>query len=308
MAALVESMFSVREKPWHGLGTIVKEAPTSEEALRLAGLDWDVVQSPIYTNHGKVEGYKANIRSTDRQVLGVVSDRYRIVQNTEAFSFTDELLGQGVRYETAGSLMGGRKVWLLARLPREFIIAGERISPYLVFSNTHDGSGAVRVAVTPIRVCCNNTLNLALSTAVRSFSMVHTGDVKEKVSEAKKTLFMADNYMENLGREFERLRKQKISDQQVREYIDQLLPIEPGASSVTVKNMKKLRNDMAMRYFDAPDLKGVGNNAYRFINAVSDFATHAEPIRRTKNYQENLFMKTYEGNPMLDRAYQLVAA
>ncbi|MCI6205011.1 MAG: DUF932 domain-containing protein [Lachnospiraceae bacterium] len=308
MAALVESMFSVREKPWHGLGTIVKEAPTSEDALRLAGLDWDVVQSPIYTNHGKVEGYKANIRSTDRQVLGVVSDRYRIVQNTEAFSFTDELLGQGVRYETAGSLMGGRKVWLLARLPREFIIAGERISPYLVFSNTHDGSGAVRVAVTPIRVCCNNTLNLALSTAARSFSMVHTGDVKEKVSEAKQTLFMADNYMENLGREFERLRKQKISDQQVREYIDQLLPIEPGASSVTVKNMKKLRNDMAMRYFDAPDLKGVGNNAYRFINAVSDFATHAEPIRRTKNYQENLFMKTYEGNPMIDRAYQLVAA
>ena len=308
MAALVESMFSVRKKPWHGLGTIVKEAPTSEEALRLAGLDWDVVQSPIYTNHGKVEGYKANIRSTDRQVLGVVSDRYRIVQNTEAFSFTDELLGQGVRYETAGSLMGGRKVWLLARLPREFIIAGERISPYLVFSNTHDGSGAVRVAVTPIRVCCNNTLNLALSTAARSFSMVHTGDVKEKVSEAKQTLFMADNYMENLGREFERLRKQKISDQQVREYIDQLLPIEPGASSVTVKNMKKLRNDMAMRYFDAPDLKGVGNNAYRFINAVSDFATHAEPIRRTKNYQENLFIKTYEGNPMIDRAYQLVAA
>lgn len=308
MAALVESMFSVREKPWHGLGTIVKEAPTSEDALRLAGLDWDVVQSPIYTNHGNVEGYKANIRSTDRQVLGVVSDRYRIVQNTEAFSFTDELLGQGVRYETAGSLMGGRKVWLLARLPREFIIAGERISPYLVFSNTHDGSGAVRVAVTPIRVCCNNTLNLALSTAARSFSMVHTGDVKEKVSEAKQTLFMADNYMENLGREFERLRKQKISDQQVREYIDQLLPIEPGASSVTVKNMKKLRNDMAMRYFDAPDLKGVGNNAYRFINAVSDFATHAEPIRRTKNYQENLFMKTYEGNPMIDRAYQLVAA
>lgn len=308
MAALVESMFSVREKPWHGLGTIVKEAPTSEDALRLAGLDWDVVQSPIYTNHGKVEGYKANIRSTDRQVLGVVSDRYRIVQNTEAFSFTDELLGQGVRYETAGSLMGGRKVWLLARLPREFIIAGERISPYLVFSNTHDGSGAVRVAVTPIRVCCNNTLNLALSTAARSFSMVHTGDVKEKVAEAKQTLFMADNYMENLGREFERLRKQKISDQQVREYIDQLLPIEPGASSVTVKNMKKLRNDMAMRYFDAPDLKGVGNNAYRFINAVSDFATHAEPIRRTKNYQENLFMKTYEGNPMIDRAYQLVAA
>lgn len=308
MAALVESMFSVREKPWHGLGTVVKEAPDSGEALRLAGLDWEVIQSPIFTNHGKVEGWKANVRSTDRQVLGVVTDRYRVVQNTEAFAFTDSLLGEGVQYETAGSLMGGRKVWLLARLLREFIIAGERISPYLVFSNTHDGSGAVRVAVTPIRVCCNNTLNLALTTAQRSFSMIHTGDIRGKIHEAKQTLFMADQYMEDLGREFERLRRQKLTDQQVREYIELLLPIEKGASHVTVKNVKKLRNDMARRYFDAPDLKELGNNAYRFINAASDFATHAEPIRRTKNYQENLFMKTYEGNPVIDKAYQLVAA
>ena len=105
MAANVESMFSVREKPWHGLGTIVMEAPASADALRLAGLDWNVVQEPVYTGHNElVEGYKANIRSTDRRVLGVVSDRYKVVQNVEAFSFTDELLGAGVRYETAGSL------------------------------------------------------------------------------------------------------------------------------------------------------------------------------------------------------------
>ncbi len=308
MAAAVETMFSVREKPWHGLGTIVEEAPTSEEALRIAGLDWEVIQSPIYTCHGEIEGYKANVRSADSQVLGVVTDRYKVVQNTEAFSFTDELLGHGVRYETAGSLMGGRKIWLLARLPREFIIAGERISPYLVFSNTHDGSGAVRVAVTPVRVCCNNTLNLALNTAARSFSIVHTGDVKGKVQEAKETLFLADNYMEHLGREFERLRKQKMTEKQVLEYMGLLLPVDEKAGATTVKNMNKLRADLEARYFDAPDLKGLGNNAYRFINAVSDFATHAAPIRRTKNYQENLFMKTYEGNPMIDRAYQLVAA
>ena len=308
MAANVETMFSVREKPWHGLGTVVAEAPASADALELAGLDWRVEQMPIYTPHGKVEGYRANVRDTDGQVLGVVTDRYKVIQNIEAFAFTDELLGSGVRYETAGSLQGGRKVWLLARLPREFIIAGERISPYLVFSNTHDGSGAVRVAVTPIRVCCNNTLNLALSTATRSFSMVHTGDVKGKVAEARQTLFMADTYMENLGREFERLRKQKMTEQQVQEYITLLLPIEEGASDITAKNVRKLRNDMAARYFDAPDLKGLGNNAYRFINAVSDFATHAEPIRKTKNYQENLFMRTCEGNPVIDRAYQLVAA
>lgn len=307
MAANVETMFSTREKPWHGLGTVVAEAPASADALKLAGLDWRVEQMPIYTPHGKVEGYRANVRDTDGQVLGVVTDRYKVIQNTEAFAFTDELLGSGVRYETAGALQGGKKIWLLARLPKEFIIAGERISPYLVFSNTHDGSGAVRVAVTPIRVCCNNTLNLALSTAARSFSMVHTGDVKGKVAEARQTLFMADTYMENLGREFERLRRQKMTEQQVKEYIALLLPMEDGAGDITARNVRKLRNDMAARYFDAPDLKGIGNNAYRFINAVSDFATHAEPIRRTKNYQENLFMRTYEGNPVIDRAYQLVA-
>lgn len=291
---------------WFGNGG--GRSASFRRCLRAGRLDWRVEQTPIYTPHGQVEGYRANVRNTDGQVLGVVTDRYKVIQNTEAFAFTDELLGSGVRYETAGSLQGGRKVWLLARLPREFIIAGERISPYLVFSNTHDGSGAVRVAVTPIRVCCNNTLNLALSTATRSFSMVHTGDVKGKVAEARQTLFMADTYMENLGREFERLRKQKMTEQQVQEYIALLLPIEEGASDITAKNVTKLRNDMAARYFDAPDLKGLGNNAYRFINAVSDFATHAEPIRKTRNYQENLFMRTCEGNPVIDRAYQLVAA
>lgn len=308
MAANVETMFSVREKPWHGLGTIVAEAPSSSEALRLAGLDWEVEQQAIFTKSGVVEGFKANVRSTDKKALGVVSDRYKIIQNKDAFAFTDKLLGAGVRYETAGSLQGGKKIWLLATLPKEYIIAGERISPYLVFSNTHDGSGAVRVAITPIRVVCNNTLNLALNTATRSFSMVHTGDIGGKVNEAKQTLFMADQYMENLGREFERLRKVKVTDQQVKEYIELLLPIENGASLTTVKNTRKLREDMRARYYDAPDLKDVGNNAYRFINAVSDFATHSNPLRRTANYQENLFMRTYEGNPMIDRAYQLVAA
>ncbi len=127
MAANVETMFSVREKPWHGLGTIVEEAPESADALRLAGLDWNVVQKDIFTNYGKVEGYKANVRDTDNQVLGVVTDRYKVIQNTDAFAFTDELLGAGVRYETAGSLQGGKKVWLLARIPREYIVSGERL-------------------------------------------------------------------------------------------------------------------------------------------------------------------------------------
>ena len=291
MAALIETMFSVREKPWHGLGTIVMKAPTSAEALRLAG---------------KVEGYKVNVRDTDRKVLGVVSDRYKVVQNVDAFSFTDELLGKGVRYETAGSLQNGKKVWLLARLPREYIIAGERISPYLVFSNTHDGSGSVKVAVTPVRVVCNNTLNLALDTARRSFSMIHTGNIQDKIQEAKDTLFMAEEYMDCLGVEFEQLRRQKVTDQQVKEYVELLLPMEKEPTAAQSKNTIRLREDMMKRYYDAPDLKKVGKNAYRFINAVSDFATHSNPLRRTANYNENLFSRTVDGNPLIDKAYQLI--
>ncbi len=309
MAANVESMFSVREKPWHGLGTIVMEAPSSAEALRLAGLDWDVVQEPVYTGlQEPVEGYRANVRGTDRRVLGVVSDRYKVVQNVEAFRFTDELLGKGVRYETAGSLQEGRKVWLLARLPREYIIAGERIRPYLVFSNTHDGSGSVKVAVTPVRVVCNNTLNLALTTASRSFSMMHTGDIRGKIEEARDTLFLAEKYMDCLGVEFEQLRRQKVTDAQVREYVERLLPMEKEPTPIQSKNTLRLRQDMMRRYHDAPDLKKIGNNAYRFINAVSDFATHGKPLRRTANHGENLFGRTIDGNPLIDKAYQLVKA
>lgn len=309
MAANVETMFSVREKPWHGLGTIVMEAPTSADALRLAGLDWNAVQEPIYTDfHEPIEGYKANIRDSDRRILGVVSDRYKVVQNTDAFSFTDELLGKGVRYETAGALQEGKKVWLLARLPREYIIAGERISPYLVFSNTHDGSGSVKAAITPVRVVCNNTLNLALRTAKRSFSIIHTGNIQDKIQEAKDTLFMAEEYMDCLGTEFEQLRRQKMTEEQIEEYIELLLPMEKEPTPIQQKNIIRLRKDLEKRYYDAPDLQELGNTAYRFINAVSDFATHSSPLRRTANYKENLFARTVEGNPLIDKAYQLVKA
>lgn len=309
MAANVETMFYVREKPWHGLGTKVMEAPKSKEALKIAGLDWKVVQEPVFTEtKEKIEGYRVNVRDTDRKVLGVVTDRYKVIQNEEAFAFTDALLGKGVRYETAGSLQGGKKVWLLAHLPQEYIISGERISPYLVFSNTHDGSGAVRVALTPIRVVCNNTLNLALSTAKRSWSMVHTGNIQEKMEEAKNTLFMAEKYMDYLGKEFDNLRRIQLTDQKVNEYIEILLPMEGDMTPLQRKNIFRLREDMQARYFDAPDLKEVGNNAYRFINAVSDFATHAQPLRKTANYKENLFARTVEGNPLIDKAYQMICA
>lgn len=147
MSAEVESMFYVRTTPWHGLGTRVEEALTVEDALQKSGLDWEVQKRAVQTDQGQlIAGYQANVRSTDQKVLGIVSDRYRIVQNREAFDFTNALLGDGVRFETAGSLFDGKKVWLMARLPEKYIISGDEISPYLVFSNGHDGTNAIKVA------------------------------------------------------------------------------------------------------------------------------------------------------------------
>ena len=147
MAANVESMFFVREPVWHNIGVRVDEALTSQDALRYSGLDWQVRQEPLFTETFKsVPGYVANVRSDNDRILGIVSDSYKVVQNEEAFAFTDALIGEGVRYETAGSIDGGRKVWLLAKLPERYQLVGEDVDPYIVFSSSHDGSGAIRVA------------------------------------------------------------------------------------------------------------------------------------------------------------------
>ncbi len=192
MPANVETMFYVRVTPWHGIGTCVESALSSKEALEKSGLNWNVVQRPIMASScDPIPGYKANIRDIDNRVLGVVTDRYRVVQNSEAFAFTDALLGEGVKYETAGSLQDGRKVWLLAKLPDKYIIEGEQVDPYLVFSSSHDGSAAIKVAMTPIRVVCQNTLNIALSSAKRVWSTIHVGDLSAKMDEAHNTLLLA---------------------------------------------------------------------------------------------------------------------
>lgn len=309
MAANVETMFYTRTKPWHGLGTMVEEAPTSVAALELAGLDWKVIQKKLTTEEGiMIPGFKANLRETDHQVLGVVTDRYKVVQNEEAFAFTDQLLGEGVTYETAGSLQNGRRTWILAKLPARYIISGDEVTPYLVFMNSHDGSGSIKAAMTPIRVVCQNTLNLALSTAKRCWSTNHTGDIKGKMEDARYTLLYADRYMAELGKEIDKLNQQKLSDRQVLEYIDSLFPLIPNPSEQQIKNMQRMKEDMKARYFDAPDLQHVGKNAYRFVNAVSDFATHAKPLRERTGYKENLFARTIDGNAMIDRAYEMVKA
>lgn len=313
MPANVETMFYTsneengRFTPWHGLGTEVKEAPTSADALRLAGLDWTVEQTPVFTDNGiLIPGYKANRRSSDQSILGIVTDRYKIVQNEEAFSFTDSIIGDDVRYETAGSLSGGKRVWMLAKMPTTTIL-GDDVDPYLCFTNSHDGTGAIKVCMSPIRVVCQNTLNLALNTATRSWSTKHMGDMQSKLDEAKYTLGLAETYMGKLGEEAERLASMKIDFNTLNKIVEEMFPIKEDDSDRHKKTMQKARDEYFMCYF-APDLANYVNTAYGAINAMSDFATHSAPARLTKNYAENNFARTIDGHPMIDAMYERLCA
>ena len=306
MPALVESMMYVREKPWHGLGTRVEEAPTSTDALRMAGLDWSVVQWNIQVCGGaKIKNYKANVRDSDGTVLGVVSDRYKIVQNAEAFEFTDSLIGGEVRYETAGSLNGGRKIWLLARLP-ETEIAGDKTEPYICFTNTHDGSGAIRVCMTPIRIVCNNTLNLALGSARRAWSVRHTGDMASKMHEARVCLEMASAYMNDLSPTADRLANTTVTRDRLREILDEMFPVTEDSTDREKQNIQKLKNEYMVCYF-APDILKFRGTAWGAVNAMSDMISHNAPRRKTANYRENNWGRIMDGHAMLDKFVSLVA-
>lgn len=307
MPALVESMFSTRVTPWHGLGKIVAEAPTSEDAIHLAGLDWDVVQQKIYLEDGtEIKDAYANVRSSDNKPLGIVGNRYQIVQNIEAFSFTDSLLGEGVKYETAGSLKDGKTIWLLAKLPDKYEILGDKVDPYIVFTNTHDGTGSVKVAMTPVRVVCNNTLNMALCSATRTWTTRHTGDINKKLTDAQNTLQLAQNYMNETKVLFEKLNTVKMNDILLHRAVNNLVPIVPEMSTRQEENAKTIRADIITRYNDAPDLVDRDKTGARFIQAVADSTSHIVPMRMTRNYAENKFKKTLDGNDMLDRAIDII--
>ena len=218
------------------------------------------------------------------------------------------MLGESVRYETAGSLQEGKKTWMLARLPHQYIISGDEITPYLVFMNSHDGTSGIRVAMTPVRVVCQNTLNLALNTAKRSWSAIHCGDINGKLDDAKKSLLFANRYMSELGKAIGDLERKHLSDRQVCEYIDMLFLPEDNAGDLQKKNILRMKEDVKSRYFEAPDLQYVGKNAYRFVNAVSDVATHSKPLKERSNYRESLFAKTIDGNVLIDKAYAMARA
>ena len=301
MSALVETMYSVREVPWHGLGTVIENAPNSHDAIELAGLNWQVNGNPIFDANGnEIKGYKANTRDSDNSVLGVVSDRYQIVQNAEAFEFTDHLIdADEITYETAGSLRNGKQIWLLGKMP-ETKILGDNVDPYICFTNTFDGSGAIKVCLTPIRVVCNNTLNLALSRASRSWSTKHMGDMAGKLMEAKETLMLANNYMSMLDIEADKYANTAISDDEIQKVISEIFPVDVNNDSQRkINNVQQLTDTFYTCYY-MPDIAQYKNTQWGVINAMADMVGHMAPARNTATYQENNWGRIMNGHPFFD--------
>ena len=231
------SFFSVKEKAWHGLGQIVQDYPSSAEAIRQAGLDYAVEKRKLFTfdneNHNgnpdtdiiipeiEVSGYFATMRTDTEQVLGVVGKDYEIVQNVDAFSFFDAIVGgDGIQYETAGALGKGERVFITAKLPG-YIQVGQQdlIEQYLFLSTSHDGYGSITAAFTPVRIVCANTLNAAMRNHSNSIKIRHTANAKDRLEQAHKVMGISNKLSVELEQIFNQWAKMRISDPEVKKLI-----------------------------------------------------------------------------------------
>jgi phage/plasmid-like protein (TIGR03299 family) len=253
-----DTMFSYHEKPWHGLGKVLKKRPKSiEEAIDKSGLGWDVIQrgvkvtvpvlgSKTKTETKELEGYFVNLRADTMDPLGVVTDRYTPVQNREAFSFLASIFGSEMHFETAGSLMGGRRIWVLMKLPEFVEIGGDPIGPYSFISNSHDGKSSVLAAVTPVRVVCNNTLTAAVSRAKgrdaqRTYTIRHLGNMQQKLAEAREVMKVTINYYEQLKTLGDSLAQAQCSDTRAKGYVERLFPTTEGMGDRAARNREEAR-------------------------------------------------------------------
>lgn len=233
------SFFSVKQKAWHGLGQIVTDYPTSREAIKFAGLDYNVVKSPLYTlgsdfvddadgirvveNEINVPDYYSTMRTDNNTVLGVVGKDYHIVQNEDAFSFFDAIVGggKGIQYETAGALGKGERIFITAKLP-DYIRVGngdDVVEKYIFLTTSHDGSGSITAAFTPIRIVCQNTLNASLKSMTNVVRIKHTSGANQRLSNAHKVMGLAEKMSHNLENTFNHWATVKINDKEVKKLI-----------------------------------------------------------------------------------------
>jgi phage/plasmid-like protein (TIGR03299 family) len=274
--------FVAGEPAWHRLGTVVSEAQTSAEAIRLAALDWTVSKRPIYYHSPSdlpsdplrsVADSFAIVRSDTGAALSVVGSFYRPFQNREAFDFMDAIVGERLAmFHTAGALKGGRKVWMLAKIPSELRIHGDDVvEPYVLLTNSHDGTSGLRILPTTVRVVCQNTLNLALSRAGASegMSIVHTASLDQRIEEARAKLGIIRRQLETFQTAAQTMTRRSLTSEELANYFAGLL------GNRAAKTQKKTIEAFADNFHNARNtLPGMRGSLWAAYNAVSEWADH----------------------------------
>lgn len=253
--------FFVGEAPWHKLGTILDAPPTVEEGIRLAGLDWHVGLKPLQTIDGEAVDHRATYRRTDGKIFGVVGPAYTPLQNVEAFQWFQPLLDTGEAFlHTAGSLQEGRKVWMLAKInkPALEIADGDTVERFILLSNSHDGTRAVRVGFTPIRVVCSNTLRMAHDAdmeANRLIKVLHTKNVLVALDRLREMMNVANSTFEATADQYRKLAACHVSRADMRKYVKIVLGIDgEDEAKLPTPTMNKLRSILVLAE------KGRGND------------------------------------------------
>lgn len=324
-----------RQKPaWHELGTVFDADVSYEEMLLLAGLDWEVIQRQmgiavprtIETPEGPVESVRweeipealANVRSDTGMYLGNVSPQYVVVQNREAFAFMDALVEEGrIRWETAFSLNGGKKVICTAKLPRiDTVLDGDTLERYVLCGLGHDGTGAINFGLTSTRVVCANTYRIALGEGgIREMSIRHTGDLKEKLHEARRILQLANDQFDKYADQSAEMVDRQLTSEQWYEILDILCPLpnknDPDWSERRQAAIEETRSNIDLLYQigDRCNLPGMESTAWAAFNAVTEHIDHLP--RRGANRQrraEARFNVTLygAGRDMKERAWHTV--
>jgi phage/plasmid-like protein (TIGR03299 family) len=228
MSHQVESMFYVGETPWHKLGVALPEAPTTREAIVAAGLDWEVGLKPLVTCDGESVDHRASYRVSDGKILGVVGPAWQPLQNTSAFSFFDPFLAGGeARLETAGSLCEGRRVWILAALNRDPSVivpqSDDVVRKYILLSNAHDGTLAIKVGFTPVRVVCANTLAMAHDDkASRLLRIRHTKNSADALAAVRDVMNTANQTFEATAEQYRLLAKKDVVEADLKAYVNRV--------------------------------------------------------------------------------------
>lgn len=269
--------------PWHGLGNVIDGLATAEEALKLAGLDWEVqlIQAtkewngqtlPILING---QPRFTTTRMTDGKDLGVVSEGYHVYQNREAFSFlntiTDTGSGEAV-FSTAGALFGGSRTFMTLKIGNGFTVGdADAHDLYLMVTNSHDGSQAFTASVTPIRAVCNNTVTLGLKEAKTKWTLRHKTQLDGKIHEAREALEMAFKYEDAFAEEVERMMAIQIEKDQFHSIIDKIVPASKRQHDKDVEELMDIwENEATVK------MGGGEGNGWGAFNAVTYFTDHKE--------------------------------